>query len=459
MLSINQLRDKWNNNSEEYKTKEVGSGVHSFIKDVFASANLFNLKETAAKTTESGTFVHDTESGKRGRPDFVLYINSDIAIPVEAKCYTRIDEGVAQLRRYQLDYNKQYGILTDGFEWRFYRASSYRKFTIPEMLEHCGDFLAFWTDYIKTENYYIEIFNSVEQQNIFKDTIDLNDSANRTIFFDDTTRLIEKFMVKMQVLGVWGEIKSKEEDKKAIETSYTYLIQFILFKVIVDSGLTSFTNWYNQLFQKLKKFVLDPDLYQSILDNIKQIADYVSTHIYKPFKDEQARINKKVFSQFRTNVTLDDIAPWLDIIVFINKYNFGNLRNEIFGFIYENYLKELYGDKNKGQYFTDPEVVNLMLEEMGYTPEILKKQQDKLSIIDASCGAGTFLYSAVDRIIGAFAEKGTQEESKLVEDSVIIAAQFYALDRQKFVEKISKVKRETIEKVENGMMFVLGINR
>jgi mRNA interferase MazF len=50
-------------------------------------------------------------------------------------------------------------------------------------------------------------------------------------------------------------------------------------------------------------------------------------------------------------------------------------------------------------------------------------------------------------------------ESKLGEDSVIIGAQFYALDRQKFIERISKVKRKTMEQVENGMMLVLGINR
>jgi mRNA interferase MazF len=48
------------------------------------------------------------------------------------------------------------------------------------------------------------------------------------------------------------------------------------------------------------------------------------------------------------------------------------------------------------------------------------------------------------------------KESKLVKDSVIVAAQFYALDRQKFIERISKIKRETSEKVENGMMLVLG---
>jgi mRNA interferase MazF len=42
-----------------------------------------------------------------------------------------------------------------------------------------------------------------------------------------------------------------------------------------------------------------------------------------------------------------------------------------------------------------------------------------------------------------------QKESKLGEDSVIIVAQFYALDRQKFIERISKVKRETTELFNN----------
>jgi mRNA interferase MazF len=51
------------------------------------------------------------------------------------------------------------------------------------------------------------------------------------------------------------------------------------------------------------------------------------------------------------------------------------------------------------------------------------------------------------------------KESKLGEDSVILVAQLYALDRQKFIERISKVKRETMEKVENGMLLVLGINK
>jgi mRNA interferase MazF len=51
------------------------------------------------------------------------------------------------------------------------------------------------------------------------------------------------------------------------------------------------------------------------------------------------------------------------------------------------------------------------------------------------------------------------KESNLHKDSVIIVAQFYALDRQKFIERISKVKVETMKRIENGMMLVLGINK
>jgi mRNA interferase MazF len=50
-----------------------------------------------------------------------------------------------------------------------------------------------------------------------------------------------------------------------------------------------------------------------------------------------------------------------------------------------------------------------------------------------------------------------KNDSKLNEDSVIIAAQFYALDRSRFKEKISKINKSIMEKVETGMKLVLGI--
>jgi mRNA interferase MazF len=52
-----------------------------------------------------------------------------------------------------------------------------------------------------------------------------------------------------------------------------------------------------------------------------------------------------------------------------------------------------------------------------------------------------------------------KKESKLLNDSVIIVAQIYAIDRGRFKERISKVTKEIMEQVETGMKLVLGINQ
>jgi mRNA interferase MazF len=52
-----------------------------------------------------------------------------------------------------------------------------------------------------------------------------------------------------------------------------------------------------------------------------------------------------------------------------------------------------------------------------------------------------------------------KKESKLNDDSVIIVAQLYAIDRGRFKTKISKITKEIMEQVETGMRLVLGINQ
>jgi mRNA interferase MazF len=50
-----------------------------------------------------------------------------------------------------------------------------------------------------------------------------------------------------------------------------------------------------------------------------------------------------------------------------------------------------------------------------------------------------------------------KKESKLKDDSVVIVAQFYAIDRSRLKDKISKINKGTMERVEVGMKLVLGI--
>jgi len=52
-----------------------------------------------------------------------------------------------------------------------------------------------------------------------------------------------------------------------------------------------------------------------------------------------------------------------------------------------------------------------------------------------------------------------KNESKLKKDSVITISQIEVTDRQRLIGKISKIDRTTLEKIENNIMFVLGIKK
>jgi mRNA interferase MazF len=51
----------------------------------------------------------------------------------------------------------------------------------------------------------------------------------------------------------------------------------------------------------------------------------------------------------------------------------------------------------------------------------------------------------------------TKSESKLKRDSVITTSQMEVIDRRRLIEKISKVDRTVMEKVEASIKFVLGM--
>lgn len=426
---IHLLLKRWEKDKEFFSKKELGE-LQDFIKDVLSDSEIFNLKKGLGNTDNikrKYEFTIETSKENR-RADFVIFINGiDVVIPVEVERFNNIENGVKQIFQYQMDWNKKYGILTDGYRWRFYRSNIYREFDIEYILKETKDFLTYWNEYIKPENYYISLFNEKnEDANI--NMLDLNIEENRVIFFNDITHCIYNFKAKMKSIGFFQNITN---DKILMETSYAYLIQFILYKVLVDNEYKKFSDEYNNMINKIKKSLLDSDFYSIIINEVKKISQYISKNIYTPFENEQENINDKLIYNLSIDLTVDDIAPWLDIILFINRYKFSDIKNEIFGFIYENYLKDLYGDKKKGQYFTDPSIVNFMLKEIGYNEKEINKRVEKnmISIIDISCGAGTFLYSAVDKIINSFFD-GKKYTSNKVEN--LVNDNIFGLDIEEF---------------------------
>lgn len=429
--TIEELKNTWLKDKEAFKSKELG-GLQRFVADILECPKLFNFKQGYESTPDKERkyeFTIEKNKNKR-RADIVIFIKGiEIVIPVEVERYENIEEGVLQLANYQNDYQKSYGILTDGYSWRFYNNTIYKTFTLDDILENFDTFKIFWEDYIKEENYYLNFFEGADGQSLIEESLKVEE--NKELFFEDITNLIQKFKNKLDIVGYLQEKGTPDSNKKATEIAYAYFIQFILYKNLVDNCYSTFHEEFDKRMNNVYKG-LKTELYRTVSLEVFSISGFISDKLYKPFSKEQEYINQKLNEVIRKpEVLLDEVTLWLDIIIFIKKYNFANMKNEIFGYIYENYLKELYSEENKGQYFTDPAVVNFMLDKIGYTTKNIQKLHKKgtLSIIDPSCGSGTFLYSAVDRIVTALFD-GTEASAEAVEK--IINDNVFGLDIEEF---------------------------
>ncbi len=435
-MNIIGLREKWNKEKDAYKTQEVGSGVQMFVKEALQSEDMFNLKKGLKSTpfeNRENEFLEEEITRERRQADVVIYISPNIVIPVEIERYQNIDAGTEQIIKYKTDLEKPYGILTDGFTWRFYTNNIYREFTLNQMLDDPGLFLEFWSEYIKPESYYLLFFEPFGQLQIIKQET-LPVESNRELFFEDVTKLIKSFKNKLQLEGYLNSVSDNNvKEKMAVELTYAYVIQFVLYKTLVDNEFESFKEEFDSIVEKIHEHLKDHQ-FKLILGLINNISAQISENIYQPFKEEQEYINQKLLKIYRAiEDKLSDVSPWLDIFVFIKKYSFANIENEIFGYIYENYLKELYAEGKKGQYFTDPAIVTFMLQQIGFTPDEIKKKyesdENSISLIDPACGSGTFLYSAVDHI-----EKGIGKESKKKNNEIenVINNNVFGLDIEEF---------------------------
>lgn len=409
-------------------------GVQKFVKDMLKAEALFDLEEGFLSTKledRINEFVEEKPTKARRTADVVIYINSDIVIPVEVERYGEINLGLGQLMNYQRDLNKKYGILTDGGTWQFYNnAYMLQEFKIEDILKAPERFLEFWSEYIKPEFYYLSFFEERGQLKIFPE--DLSVDKNREEFFQDIKTLIGSLKRKLENEGYFED----KEEKEKLELTYAYIIQFILYKTLVDNDFGDFKQKFDEMTKVIHQ-ALKEQRYKDILGIIDGVQAQISENIYRPFKAEHQVIMDKIMKlirQIRRN-ELHDVSPWLDIFVFIKKYDFANVRNEIFGYVYENYLKEVYEKKKWGQYFTDPAVVNFMLDQVGYNKKTIRERMDNdpagehISLIDPACGSGTFLYNATDRVMNAV-PNGSEASSKKVEK--LINGNIFGLDITEF---------------------------
>jgi len=258
---IGQLKILWEEEKLAYQNQEVGSGVQKFVKRVLNSDEIFNLSEGKLSTNDlkrSNEFIEE-KAKKNKRADVIIYVDSDIVVPVEIERYGNINKGESQLFEYQHVWNKKYGLLTDGYKWRFYNNKLVvGTFTLDHLFDKTEVFLEFWKEYIQPKNYYTQFFEKVGQLALIEDDVSVGRKMEE--FFKDITTLIDSFKYKLDIKGYFEKLDQEGDIKKlSTEITYAYIIQFILYKTLVDNDFEDFSDDFEMRLKRRQRAGATPD--------------------------------------------------------------------------------------------------------------------------------------------------------------------------------------------------------
>lgn len=206
-------------------------------------------------------------------------------------------------------------------------------------------------------------------------------------------------LVQETMLG--GLSEEQRRDEFALQAAYVIFIRLLLIRVCEDKGI-----FKNRLLSDggivqwqhlIKNYFLftngDTNTYEPLLN----IAYENAQNIYAQFFTR-----RELFNWFRLNQQKLILA-----LHRLNRFDFASVNSDILGTIYNTYVgrKE---KRDKGQYYTHPEIVTYMLDTIGYTGTNIIGSNKRL--LDPACGSGSFLVTAAQRLVEAYTHNGLVQE-------------------------------------------------
>jgi len=210
-----------------------------------------------------------------------------------------------------------------------------------------------------------------------------------------------------QAYTAWQRIASsngKTPENFITETMYILFNRILLIRVCEDKGITprrissgGIKHWLEwQGFSKDARIN-----YSKLLRDTYELMNTVYPHLF----------HRDLFDWY-----FPDSEVALKILFTFNKYNFARVDRDILGKLYEQYI-DREERKRLGQFYTPEEVVDYILEAVGYTPD--HEIEGKL-LLDPACGSGGFLVRAVKALVERYRRKGIDPETILhkVQESI-----------------------------------------
>ena len=215
--------------------------------------------------------------------------------------------------------------------------------------------------------------------------------------------LVWSAIVQETMLGGLEEHQKKEEF--ALQAAYVVFIRLLLIRVCEDKGV--FPN----------RFISDGGV-KNWQSNIERYWIFATGNPYSPLLDMAYNNAQNIYAHFFTgrelfNWFVLDRPQLVMTLERLSRFNFAGVDSDIVGTVYSTYVNRKE-KKEKGQYYTPIEIVNYILDEVGYQKggAILG---DKKRLIDPACGSGSFLVAAAKRLVETY--KGNAKE---VEDPVSV---------------------------------------
>jgi type I restriction-modification system DNA methylase subunit len=195
---------------------------------------------------------------------------------------------------------------------------------------------------------------------------------------------------------IWKAISNrpddKEEENKQIfckESIYVLINRLLFIRICEDKGLLS-KKISNGGMEKLREQLYEP----AMPDNgvFKQIVFFSyngANNLYYHFYEKDNPLDWYESGDGDLDRVLNRVL-WI-----LNQFNFSKVDRDVLGKLYEKYLPK-EERKALGEFYTPDEVIDYILDAIGYTPSKAIEAKD---LIDPACGSGGFLVRATRRLI------------------------------------------------------------
>ena len=207
--------------------------------------------------------------------------------------------------------------------------------------------------------------------------------------YDDYTAWTS--LVKETVLGGLNEVQLRDEF--ALQAAYVVFIRLLLIRVCEDKGVFP------------GRFISDGGL-KHWQGDIERYFVFATGNPYDPLLDMAYANAQNIYAHFFTGRELFnwyhlDRQHFVMALHRLSRFNFKDVDSDIIGTIYNTYVSRKE-KREKGQYYTPPEIVRYILDSVGYSGKAIIGSNKRL--IDPACGSGSFLVTAAKRYVSAYSK-------------------------------------------------------